>query len=160
MPDARFLILGEGELRESLQRQVKDLGLERHVLLTGFRDDVIGLLKSFDLFVMSSLTEGLGTSILDAMACGKPVIGTATGGIPEAVTDGETGILVPPHDDGALAQAIVRLLKDQPLRAILGASGRQRAVEYFGVERMVRETIGVYERFLSGQRAEDAQGQR
>jgi glycosyltransferase involved in cell wall biosynthesis len=153
VPDARFLILGEGELRDSLQRQIKDLALERHVLLPGFRDDVIGLLKSFDIFVMSSLTEGLGTSILDAMACGKPVVGTAAGGIPEAVVDGETGLLVPPHDDDALAKALVRLLKDQALRASLGAAGRHRAVESFGVERMVRETLGVYERCLSEQKA-------
>ncbi|MBP8273236.1 MAG: glycosyltransferase family 4 protein [Acidobacteria bacterium] len=145
VPDARFVILGEGELRESLERQIKSLGLERHVILGGFRDNVIGLLKSFDLFVMSSITEGLGTSILDAMACGKAVIGTRTGGIPEAVSDHETGLLVPPHDDTALAHAIVRLLKEPELRARLAASGRQRAEEYFGVDRMVRETLAVYQ---------------
>lgn len=137
VPDARFVILGEGELRETLERQIKDLGLERHVILAGFRPDVIGLIKSFDLFVMSSITEGLGTSILDAMACAKPVIGTRAGGIPEAVTDEDTGLLVPPHDEAALAAAIVRILKDPALAARLGASGRQRAAEYFSVERMV-----------------------
>ena len=147
VPDARFVILGDGELREPLERQIKELGLERHVILGGFRNDVLGLLKSFDLFVMSSITEGLGTSILDAMACGKAVVGTRTGGIPEAVADEATGLLVPPHDEGALAAAIVRLLQDQPLRARLAASGRQRAAEYFGVDRMVSETLAVYERF-------------
>jgi len=145
VPDARFVILGEGELRESLERQIKDLGLERHVVLGGFRDDVIGLLKSFDMFVMSSITEGLGTSILDAMACGKAVVGTRTGGIPEAVRDNETGLLVPPHDETALAAAIVRLLKDTPLCARMAAAGRQRAVEHFGVDRMVTETLAAYE---------------
>jgi glycosyltransferase involved in cell wall biosynthesis len=146
VPDARFVILGEGELREQLERQIKDLGLERHVILAGFRPDVIGLIKSFDLFVMSSLTEGLGTSILDAMACAKPVVGTRAGGIPEAVRDEDTGLLVPPHDDAALAAAIVRLLKDPALAARLGASGRQRAAEYFSVDRMVSETLHVYEK--------------
>jgi glycosyltransferase involved in cell wall biosynthesis len=102
-------------------------------------------IKSFDIFVMSSLTEGLGTSILDAMACAKPVIGTRAGGIPEAVRDEDTGLLVPPHDEAALAAAIVRLLKDPALAARLGASGRQRAAEYFSVERMVSETVNVYE---------------
>lgn len=145
MPDTRFVILGEGELRESLERQIKELGLERHVILGGFRTDVIGLLKSFDLFVMSSITEGLGTSILDAMACGKAVVGTRTGGIPEAVRDEETGLLVPPHDEAALANAMLRLLQDQPLRAQFETSGRQRASEYFGVERMVNETLNVYQ---------------
>lgn len=145
IPDARFVILGEGELRESLERQIKELGLERHVILGGFRTDVIGLIKSFDIFVMSSVTEGLGTSILDAMTCGKAVVGTRTGGIPEAVTDGETGLLVPPHDDGAMAKAIVQLLQDQPLRARLETNARQRAAEYFGVDRMVGETLAVYQ---------------
>ena len=146
VPDARFVILGEGELRDALERQIKELGLERHVILAGFRPDVIGLIKSFDIFAMSSLTEGLGTSILDAMACAKPVIGTRTGGIPEAVRDEDTGVLVPPHDDAALAAAIIRLLKDPALAARLGASGRQRAAEYFSVERMVSETLNVYQK--------------
>jgi len=146
VPDARFVILGDGELRDTLERQIKELGLERHVILAGFRPDVIGLIKSFDIFVMSSLTEGLGTSILDAMACAKPVIGTRTGGIPEAVDDENTGLLVPPHDEAALAAAIVRLLKDPALSARLGASGRQRAAEYFSVERMVSETLDVYQK--------------
>ncbi len=147
VPDARFVILGDGELRDSLERQVKELGLERHVTLGGFRNDVIGIIKSFDVFVMSSITEGLGTSILDAMACAKPVVGTRTGGIPEAVRDEETGLLVPPHDEAALATAIVRLLQDQQLRAHRGASGRQRAAEYFGVDRMISQTLDVYHRF-------------
>ncbi len=146
VPDARFVILGEGELREALERQIKELGLERHVILAGFRPEVIGLIKSFDIFVMSSLTEGLGTSILDAMACAKPVIGTRAGGIPEAVRDEDTGLLVPPHDEAALAAAIVRLLRDPVLAARLGASGRQRAAEYFSVERMVSETVHVYQK--------------
>ncbi|MBP6715826.1 MAG: glycosyltransferase family 4 protein [Acidobacteria bacterium] len=145
IPDARFVILGEGELREPLERQIKHLGLERHVILGGFRQDVIGLLKSFDLFVMSSITEGLGTSILDAMACGKAVIGTRTGGIPEAVSDHETGLLVPPHDDEALADAIVQLLQNPTLCARYAAAGHLRAAQHFGVDRMVSETLAVYQ---------------
>lgn len=146
IPDARFVILGEGELRDSLERQIKDLGLGHHVKLGGFRNDVIGLIKSFDVFVMSSITEGLGTSILDAMACARAVVGTRTGGIPEAVQDEATGLLVPPHDEAALADAIVRVLNDPALRARLAASGRQRAAEYFSVDRMVNETLRVYQR--------------
>ena len=102
VPDARFVILGEGELREQLERQVREHHLEKHVLLPGFRTDVLGCIKGFDLFVMSSVTEGLGTSLLDAMACGRPIVATAAGGIPEVVEDGVTGLLVPPRDhDGA-----------------------------------------------------------
>ena len=88
VPDARFVIAGEGELREALEQQIKHLGLEKHVLLAGFRPDVLSVHKAFDIFVMSSVTEGLGTSILDAMACGRPVVATAAGGIPEVVRDG------------------------------------------------------------------------
>ena len=126
IPDARFVILGEGELREPLERQVRDHRLEKHVLLPGFRTDVIGCLKGFDVFAMSSVTEGLGTSLLDAMACGKAVVATTAGGIPEVVADGDTGVLVPPRDHTALAQAIVRLLTNEDLRARMGA-GRSRA---------------------------------
>jgi glycosyltransferase involved in cell wall biosynthesis len=146
VPDARFLIMGEGELRDALEHQIKDLGLERHVFLTGFRDDVAGLQKSFDLFVMSSVTEGLGSAMLDAMACSRPVVATRTGGIPEAVEDGITGLLVPPQDDAALAKGIVRLLKDTALRQRLGEAGRQRVVEEFSVEKMVAGTLAAYER--------------
>ena len=91
MPDARFVILGEGELREQLERQVREYHLEKHVLLPGFRTDVLGCIKGFDLFVMSSVTEGLGTSLLDAMACGTAIVATRAGGIPEVVEDGVTG---------------------------------------------------------------------
>ena len=76
------------------------------------RPDILALHKAFDIFVMSSVTEGLGTSLLDAMAAGKPIVATTAGGMPEVVKDGETGILVPPRDDRALADAIVRLLTD------------------------------------------------
>src|SRR5437762_3959948 len=87
MPDARFVILGEGELREQLERQIRDHHLEKHVLLPGFRADVLGCIKGFDLFAMSSVTEGLGTSLLDAMACSRPIVATRAGGIPEIVVD-------------------------------------------------------------------------
>ncbi len=99
VPDVRFLIVGEGELREPLEKQIKSLALERHVLLTGFRNDALGLMKSLDLFVMSSVTEGLGSAALEAMACSRAVVATRAGGLPEAIADGETGLLVPPNDE-------------------------------------------------------------
>jgi glycosyltransferase involved in cell wall biosynthesis len=144
VPDARFLIVGEGELRAALERPIKDLGLERHVSLAGFRDDAVGLTKSFDVFVMSSVTEGLGSAMLDAMACERPVIASRTGGIPEAIEDGVTGVLIPPQDEPALATAIVALLRDRERQATLGAAGRQRIVESFSVDRMVRGTLEAY----------------
>jgi glycosyltransferase involved in cell wall biosynthesis len=146
MPDARFIIAGEGELKPALERQIKDHHLEKHVLLAGFRPDVLSLHKAFDIFAMSSVTEGLGTSLLDAMAAGKPIVATRTGGIPEVVADGETGLLVPPRDEEALADAIVRLLKDPDLRREMGEAGRVRARNLFSLERMVQNTLNVYQR--------------
>lgn len=155
VPDARFIIAGEGELRPALERQIKDHHLEKHVLLAGFRPDVLSLHKAFDIFVMSSVTEGLGTSLLDAMAAGKPVVATRAGGIPEVVIDGETGFLVPPRDHDAMAGTIVKLLKDDALRHRMGKAGRARVQSVFSAERMVQETLRVYERVALHPHQED-----
>jgi L-malate glycosyltransferase len=146
IPDARFIILGEGELREHLEKQVRDHHLEKHVLLPGFRTDVLGCIKGFDLFVMSSVTEGLGTSLLDAMACRRAIVATTAGGIPEIVEDGLNGLLVPPRDAHALAAAIVRALNDAALRSRMGEAGFARVTERFSVEKMVASTASVYQR--------------
>lgn len=155
IPDARFVILGEGESREHLEHQIREHHLGKHVLLPGFRTDVLGCIKGFDLFVMSSVTEGLGTSLLDAMACGKAIVATTAGGIPEVVEDGVTGLLVPPRDDHAMAQAIVRLLGNDDLRARMGKAGFARLAERFTVERMVAGTADVYARVVGRPRAAD-----
>jgi glycosyltransferase involved in cell wall biosynthesis len=150
VPDARFVIAGEGDLRPALEHQIKHLGLEKHVMLLGFRSDILSVHKAFDVFVMSSVTEGLGTSLLDAMACGKPIVATTAGGIPEVVQDGKTGFLVPPRDHQAMADAIVRLLKDAGLRRGMGEAGLARANAAFSAERMVQGTLRVYERLSRG----------
>jgi glycosyltransferase involved in cell wall biosynthesis len=150
LPDARFVILGEGELREHLEKQVHEHHLEKHVWLPGFRTDVLGCIKGFDLFVMSSVTEGLGTSLLDAMAASCPIVATTAGGIPEIVEDGVTGLLVPPRDHGALAAAIVRMLKDDAARRRLGDAGFARVNDRFTVERMVERTADVYTQVTAG----------
>ena len=155
MPDVRFLILGEGELRDSLERLVREHHLEKHVFLPGFRTDVLGCMKGFDLFVMSSVTEGLGTALLDAMACGKAIVATRTGGIPEVVEDGETGTLVPPRDHAAMAQAILAMLADDEQRRRMGDAGLARVQARFTVERMVAETAAVYGRLAGRHHAED-----
>ncbi len=146
VPDARFVILGEGELRASLERQIKELHLEKHVLLPGFRADILSFIKSFDVFVMSSLFEGLGTSLLDAMALSKPTVASDTGGIPEVVSHGETGLLVPPRDAKALALAISTLLKDPARRERMGRAGLERVKRLFSADEMVEKTLKVYER--------------
>jgi glycosyltransferase involved in cell wall biosynthesis len=157
MPETQILIFGEGELRAALLRQIKRLGLEHHVRLVGFRPDILPLLKGLDLVVTSSITEGPGTSIFDAMAAAKAVVATATGGMSEAVEDGVTGVLVPPHSAPALAEAILRLLKDAPLRRRMGEAGLARVRARFSVERMVDETLAVYER-VAGRRLASGTG--
>jgi glycosyltransferase involved in cell wall biosynthesis len=145
MPDARFVICGEGELRPTLEDQIKRKHLERHVFLAGFRPDVLGLLKTFDVFALSSLHEGMCTSLVDAMAASKAAVATDVGGVPEVLADGETGFLVPARDHEAMAERIVELLSDEPLRRRMGAAALHRAREQFTVERMVSGTLGVYE---------------
>lgn len=153
VPDARFVILGEGELRDSLEHQIKRRHLERHVMLGGFRTDVIELIKGFDVFALSSTHEGMCTSLVDAMAASKPAVATAVGGVPEVMADGETGYLVPSHDVTALAARLVTLLKDDGLRARMGQAALARARGHFTVERMVEQTAAVYARVVGRVRA-------
>jgi L-malate glycosyltransferase len=150
VPDARLVILGQGELHDSLTKQVRDLGLDKHVLLPGFRTDVLSLMKTTDVFVMSSVMEGLGTSLLDAMACARPIVATDTGGIPEVVVHEETGLLVPPRDPDQMADALVTLLKDDTRARQYGAAGYERVHHRFSVEHMVNETVAVYKDLLTG----------
>jgi len=149
IPEAHLIIFGEGDLRPALERQVKHLSLVKRVLLPGFREDVLSLMKTADLFVMSSVTEGLGSAVLDAMAMGLAVVGTTAGGIPEAVVPDVTGELVEPSDPKLLAAAMVRLLRDPELRRTYGDAGRRHVAENFGVDRLVDGTLECYRRFAS-----------
>ena len=117
-------------------------------LLPGFREDVLSLMKTADLFVMSSVTEGLGSAVLDAMAMGHAVVGTEVGGIPEAVVPYETGLLVDSANPKALANAIVKLLKNPDVRKRYGEAGKKRVAEQFGVDRLVEATLDVYRRVV------------
>jgi glycosyltransferase involved in cell wall biosynthesis len=148
VPDVRFVILGEGELRPSLESQIRRLHLERHIFLAGFRADAIELMKDFDLFALSSIQEGMCTSLVDAMAAGKAAVATAVGGVPEVVADGETGFLVRASDPRAMARRIVTLLEDDTLRRRMGEEGLRRARELFTVERMVEQTAETYEKLV------------
>jgi glycosyltransferase involved in cell wall biosynthesis len=152
VPDARFVIVGEGELRHSLEDQIRHKHLERHVFLAGFRDDALEMTKGFDLFVMSSLTEGMCTALIDAMAASKAAVATDAGAIPEVMVDGETGFLVPVRDHDAMAARIVQLLKNAKLRERMGEAALQRARERFTVDRMVDETQATYESLFSARR--------
>ena len=143
IPEARFLAVGDGELRPELEARARALGLGDRWIWAGFRRDVDVLLPCFTAFCLSSQSEGLGTSLLDAMNFGRPVVATAAGGIPEAVEDGLTGRLVPVRDPPALAEALVGVLSNADLRVAMGHAGRRRFEERFTAERMVEETLRV-----------------
>jgi glycosyltransferase involved in cell wall biosynthesis len=117
--------------------------LENVLQLTGFRHDAVALLAAADVAVLSSRDEGLGTTLLDAMLAGVPVVATAAGGVVEVVRDGVDGLLVPVGDGAALGAAIVRVLRDGRLRAALASAGRER-VQEFSIERTVVGTLEAY----------------
>jgi L-malate glycosyltransferase len=148
IPEVRFLLVGEGELRPAIELQIKDLHLGRNVILTGFRSDIPRLLAAMDIVVLSSHLEGLGTSLLDAMAMARPVVATRVGGIPEIVEEGVTGELVPPRDPKALADALIDLIRRPADGRRMGAAGRERMLSVFSAEGMVAATESVYKKIL------------
>ena len=141
--DIRYIIVGEGELEAELKALARSMGVDDIVTFAGFRRDIGAVFAAMDVFVLSSVAEGLCTSILDAMASGVPVVATNVGGVPEIVVDGTCGLLVPPADPEALAQAINRLLDDPGLRGRLARGGRER-VQRFTIDRTVEETERLY----------------
>ena len=138
----RVVCFGQGPLRETLEREAADLG--GTVRFAGFRTDLSRWVGALDLLVHPALMEGLGVSLLQASAAGVPIIASRAGGMPEAVADGQSGLLVPPGDATALAAALRRLLDDPALRRRLGEQGRARIEREFSVETMVRGNLAVY----------------
>jgi len=139
----RLDVFGDGSLREELVRQAAGLGLDAE--FHGFVPDVRDRLAAADVFVLPSRGDNAPMSILEAMACGLPVVSTRVGGIPELVSDGETGLLVAPDDPAGLATAIETLAANADLRARLGARGAVRVSEEFSIESAVQATVDVYE---------------
>ena len=144
LPQVQLWIAGAGPEAPELGRQVKELGLTGAVHFLGPRNDVPALMRRFDLFVLPSLWEGLPNAALEAMAARRAVVATAVDGTPEAVLEGSTGLLVPPRDSAALAQAIIALLADEPRRRRLGEAGRQRVESEFSMDRMVSQIEALY----------------
>lgn len=149
-PRIKVIIVGEGSLRLDLDKQVRDLNVNDICYFLGFRNDIPQILASLDLFVLSSHMEGLGSSIMDAMASRLPVVATEAGGIPEIVIQRETGLLVPPRDPQALAQAIMKLYLDRGLAARLAQGGFDLVHEKYSAEAMAQKIVDVYERIAYG----------
>jgi glycosyltransferase involved in cell wall biosynthesis len=143
-PGLRWLVVGDGDERERIQRQAAERGLGEVVVWAGMRDDVPDLLQAMDLWVMSSLREGLPVALLEAMAAGLPIVATSVGGIPDAVTDGREARLVPPGDARALGDAIAACLDDPDLAARLGRRAQQRAGEQYSIDSVARRIETVY----------------
>lgn len=145
-PKIKTIIVGEGPLSMELDRQAKELDVEDIIFFLGFRKDIPKILSSLDLFVLSSHLEGMGSSILDAMASRLPVVATKVGGIPEVVINGETGLLVPPRNPSALARAILRLYSDKTLASRLGQKGYELVHRKFSAEAMADKVVRLYEK--------------
>jgi Glycosyltransferase len=141
-------VIGAGPERERLEQETAGAGLADIVRFIGWRDDVRALMVHWDIYVQPSLSEGFGIAAVEAMAQGLPVVATRVGGLPEIVMDGETGILVPPRDSAALADAIDTLINDPVLRLRMGNAGRERATGHFSLEREADTMQRVYDRLL------------
>ncbi len=143
--DVHLLIVGDGALRPALISQVAEEGLATAVTFTGTRADMPDILAALDIVVLPSLWEGLPNVVLEAMAAAKPVVATAVGGTPEVVVDGITGLLVPPGDVAALAEALAALLADPARAKTMGAAGRQHVESHFTLAQTVKAIENVYQ---------------
>ena len=146
LPELHYLVVGGGNAayETRLRSLVKELGVANRVHFAGFQDPVYSYLAAIDLYVHPALTEGFGIAVLEAMAMRKPVVATATGGLPEIVQDGETGIVVLPGDPDALAQSVSELLQDSARCRQLGEAGRTRVATHFTVESMMDQLVSGY----------------
>jgi glycosyltransferase involved in cell wall biosynthesis len=159
IPTARLMIAGDGPLRPDLERQIRELSLGDRIALLGVRNDVPILLAAADAFVLSSNREGLSMSLLEAMRAGKPAAVTDVGGNGESVAQGVTGLVVPPANAAALAEALVTLLSDPVKAAQWGAAARRRWEQTYTADHMARSTEQLYRSELARRRSGRATGE-
>jgi glycosyltransferase involved in cell wall biosynthesis len=148
-PRATFLLIGDGPEAGSLAALSRQLGLQEAVRFLGTRSDIPQLLSLLDVVALPSLEEGFPNVVLEAMAAGKPVVATRVGGTPEAVIHRETGLLVPPKDPRALADAILEVLDDPQRANAMGQAGCERVRKAFDLSRMVQEIEALYEELIA-----------
>ena len=143
-PGLRLLIVGDGEQRESIETTVLQRGLQDHVILAGTRRDVASILAAADIFLLTSVSEGIPLTVIEAMASHLPVVATAVGGVPEMVDEGVTGFLARDRDDKTLAARIVRLAGNPVERLTMGAAGRTKAERQFSQQSMLEAYLSLY----------------
>ncbi len=149
-PDCRFLLVGSGQYRSEVEAMVKQLGLREQVIFTGYREDIVDVLHSLDILVISSLSEGFGLTAIEAMAMKVPVVATRVGGLPEIIKHGSNGILVPPAEGQAIAQAVLDLLANPEDSRAMAARAFEHVRENFSVEIMAKNTEQLYCSLMSG----------
>ena len=151
LPNSYLLLVGDGPERQALEKHSLQLGISKNVRFLGFKNDndVINYLSIFNLYVMSSLIEGISLALLEAMAVSRPVVATNVGGNSEVIIEDETGILVPPKDPEKMAQAIIKILQNPDLAKKMGEAGRQMVEEKFTLDGMVHEYESIYEKCLA-----------
>jgi sugar transferase (PEP-CTERM/EpsH1 system associated) len=144
----RLVIIGDGSLRGELELAASDLNLSGQVEFAGVRHDIPDQLQRLDIFALSSTTEGISLTLLEAMASGLPVVATDVGGNPEVVVDGTTGFIVPPANPEAMAEKLELLIQDRSLRERMGAAGRKRVEEHFDIRQTARQYEELYREVL------------
>ena len=150
-PDVRFLIVGDGPARANLERLAQELGIADVVVFAGESGNVPELLALMRVSVLASLTESLPNAVLEAMACALPVVATNVGGVPELVSEDETGYLVPTENPDALADRILKIVDNPGLASEMGALARKRAAEKFSCDKLIRNVEAVYEQIITEQ---------
>jgi glycosyltransferase involved in cell wall biosynthesis len=148
IPEAKFLFVGDGEIKSKLSEEIKSLDLQENIFMLGSRNDIATILSCINVFLLPSLNEGFGMVLIEAMAARKPVIATNVGGIPEVVKDGETGILVPLKDPEAFSSAIIKLYNNPELSRRMGQAGYSRARNLFDIKTTVREFEDLYNKLI------------
>jgi glycosyltransferase involved in cell wall biosynthesis len=148
-PSARLVLVGAGQQQFELEAMVRQLNTLHRVSFLGWRADVPRLLRAFDLYVQPSLSEGLPIAPMEASAAGLPIVATRVGGVPEVVLDRQTGLLVPPQDTDALAQAIIQLIRDRDLASRLARNARARAFSEFSAEAMAERHVALYNQLFA-----------
>jgi glycosyltransferase involved in cell wall biosynthesis len=149
IPEAKFLFVGDGELKSKLSEEIKSYDLQRNVFLLGARSDIATILSCINVFLLPSLNEGFGMVLIEAMAARKPVIATNVGGVPEVIVNGTTGILVPPEDPEAFSSAIIKLYNNPEMSLEMGLAGYKRAKKLFNIETTVHELEELYEALIA-----------
>jgi glycosyltransferase involved in cell wall biosynthesis len=144
VPGMRIVVVGEGPLGGKLRRRAAALGLEGRFIFLGESEDARRIMSLFDVFVLPSLWEGLPFVLVEAAALGKPIVATAIDGVPEIIDNGKTGILVPPGDAEALANAVISLLSDRPSAAAMAAAAKALIPPRFPLRRTIEQHQNLY----------------